>query len=205
MIKINCQQQTEAWHEARLGRITGTRFAQMMMGDSTKGYNDLILDIAGEILTGEAEETYTNEIMERGKDLEPEARQVFSDLYGEVEECGFVIPDEKDPYHEWIGISPDGLLELGGLEIKCPLRKTHIGYIEKGVLPSEYRYQVQASLFVTGLDFWYFMSYYPNMKPFIIKVLPDLKVHEHFRIELEKIIGKILQRIELYNHYNYLA
>jgi len=205
MIKINIPQGSEGWFDAKLGRVTGTRFASLMSGDSTKGYNDLILDIVGEILTGETEESYNNAIMERGKELEPEARQVYEEMFGEVEQVGFITPDEDDPYHDWIGISPDGLIGKGGLEIKCPLRKTHLTYIEKAILPSDYKWQVQGALFVTQLEWWDFMSYYPNMKPFIIRVKPDLKMHELIKIELEKIVGKVLSRIESYNKYNYLA
>lgn len=204
MIKINVEQGSEAWHDIRCGRITGSRFSNLMMGDSTKGYKDLILDIVGELLTSKQEETYTNDNMERGKELEPEARREYESIFGPVEQVGFVIPDEENKYYDLIGVSPDGLTTDGGLEIKCPLRKTHLGYIAKGELPNEYKYQVQSSLFVTGLDWWDFMSYYPDMKPFIIRIYPDFKMFQNFVVELDKVWDSIKQKLNEYSQYNYL-
>ena len=143
MILHNIEQQSEAWHEVRLGRITGTRFKLLMAKESTASYQDLISNIACEIITGRAEEVYVNATMENGIETEPFARKEYENIFGvEVKQVGFIIPDEVTPYHEWIGISPDGLLDRGLIEIKCPLMKTHLEYINYNELPSEYRYQV---------------------------------------------------------------
>ena len=60
-----------------------------------------------------------------------------------------------------VGCSPDGLLmmENAGLEIKCPMPATHIGYLEEGVLPADYVAQVHFNMAVTGADKWYFLSF----------------------------------------------
>ena len=204
MIKILCDQHSEAWFQARLGRVTGTRFAQLMMGDSTKGYKDLILDIAGEILTGEAEETYTNEIMQRGIDLEPEARKEYESLFEcKVEQVGFIIPDEENKYHDWIGISPDGLTD-GLQEFKCPMKKTHLSYINVGKLPNDYKYQVQGQLFTTELPYCDFMSYYPGLKPFIVREFPDVELFKEFETRLDQTIELVKIQINKYNQYSYL-
>ena len=154
MIKINIDQRSEAWFVARCGRVTGTRFKTLVSGISTKGYKDMVKDIVGEMITLKKEESYHNDIMQRGIELEEEARKEYENIFDvSVEEIGFIIPDEDNPYHEWIGVSPDGLVENGLTEFKCPLMKTHLGYIEADKLPAEYRYQVQGQLFVTGLDY----------------------------------------------------
>ena len=202
MIKVHIDQGSDAWFRLRLGRITGTRFSSLMAGESTKTYKDLITDIAGEIITGEGEETYTNAIMERGTELEPEARREYESLFDSVEQVGMCLRDEGDPLHEWVGISPDGLTD-GLLEIKCPLRKTHINYIERNVLPNEYKWQLQGQLFVTGLPYCDFMSYYPGMKPFIIRVLPDDEMHEGINTRIEAFIAHVKVKIETYNNYNF--
>lgn len=204
MIKVNLEQHSEAWYEIRCGRITGTRFKDLMSGDSTKGYSDLILDLAGEIITGEQEETYSNANMERGTELEPEARQEYESIFGPVEQVGFILMDEGTKYHDWVGISPDGLTTEGGLEIKCPLRKTHMSYIEKDVMPNDYKWQVQGSLFVSGLPYWDFMSYYPGMKPFITRVYPDAEMHYKIQMELDKIIPLVNEKLKNYNKYEFI-
>ena len=195
------EQGSEAWFEARCGLITATRIALMMAGESTKTYKDLITDLAGEIITGEVEESYSNAIMERGTELEPFARGEYESIFDtEVKEVGFVLSEK---YKDWLGVSPDGLTTDGGLEIKCPLRKTHINYIEANRLPNEYKWQVQGSLFVTGLPHWDFMSYYPNMKPFILRVYPDKEMHLDIEQRLIKTIANVKAKIKMYKNYNY--
>jgi putative phage-type endonuclease len=176
-----------------------------MMAGSTQGYKDLITNIACEIITGRMEETYSNAIMEYGLETEPEARKEYESIFGtEVITAGFIMRDEDDKYHNWIGISPDGLIDKGIIEIKCPLMRTHLEYIETDKLPYEYRNQVQGQLFVTGFEFCDFMSYVPGMKPFIIRVYPDTDLFKEFELKLDKLIEQVENKLELYNKYEYL-
>ena len=200
MIKIDIEQGSESWFAIRAGKITGTRFAKVMAGDATATYKDLITDLAGEVITGEVEETYSNAIMERGVLLEPEARKVYEQEVGKVTETGICLFDD---YEDWVAYSPDGLMTDGLLEIKCPIRKTHLNYIEKNVLPNEYRWQVQGGIMVTGAKYCDFMSYYPKMKPFIIRVQPDRDMHLELMREVDKAIKLVKRKIELYNKYDF--
>ena len=63
-----------------------------------------------------------------------------------------------------VGCSPDGLVgEDGGIEGKCPNPATHPSYLELvDTPPSEYRWQVQGSMLVTGRPWWDFVSYHPD-------------------------------------------
>lgn len=209
MIISTCDQRSEAWYSARCGKVTGTRFKTLMSGLTTKGFNDLVSDVMAEQLTEQIEPTYTNEIMQRGIDLEPEAIKEYEHLFEcNVDQVGFIEPDEDTEFYSWVGISPDGLIGEGltgiynGLiEVKCPLAKTHLGYIYDGVLPSEYVHQVQGQLYVTGLDWCDFMSYYPGMKPFIIRVLPDKELHEQFSERLRVFIKQVNDKLKIYNNY----
>ena len=206
MIIHNIDQHSEAWHEARAGRVTGTRFKALVAGMGTATYNDLISDIACEIITGKQEQGYVSAAMENGTDTEPIARKAYSELMGvEVKEIGFITPDEDNYYYEWIGISPDGYLPDGGiLEIKCPLPKTHLGYIEGGKLPTEYRYQVQGQLYVTDAPYCDFMSYVEGMKPLIIRVYPDTELFQEFEARLNKLIVQVKEKLTIYRNYDYL-
>jgi len=204
MIVHNIEQKSEAWFEARCGRVTGTRFSSLVSGETTKGYRDLLTNIACEIITGKAEETYSNGIMEHGIETEPIARAVYESMFDcEVKTTGFITPEEDHKYHDWIGISPDGLLNEGILEIKCPLMRTHFEYIEANKLPSEYRYQVQGQLFVTGLSYCHFMSYVEGMKPFVIPVVPDQELFAEFERRLDALIIQVQNKLETYHKYNY--
>lgn len=108
--------------------------------------------------------------MERGNVLEPEARKEFTRITGvDVEEVGMCI---DDTLYNVVSCSPDGFVDSrgGGLETKCPLPQTHIGYLLAGTLPSDYKQQVHGCMAVTGAKYWWFMSYCPGLPPLLIKV-----------------------------------
>lgn len=204
MIKHNIQQGSEAWHDIRCGKFTASIFSDVVAGESTDTYKKLINNIAGQVISGISEPTYSNANMERGIELEPFAAKVYEDLMQglDVQECGFISP-EDNALIDWVGISPDRLVgDNGGLEIKCPLMNTHLNYLRADKLPNEYKWQVQGSLFITGLEWWDFMSYYPNMKPFLIRVYPDLDMHETLKTRLLKGIEDVKDVIKMYDNYS---
>jgi hypothetical protein len=206
------QQRSDAWYNIKAGRVTGTSFAELVSKESTIGYKRLVNRLASEIIIGKADErdkSYTNELMEESLDMEADAKNKYEEITeAYIDDVGFITPD-KGEFTEWIGVSPDGLIDehenkyRGGLETKCSLAKTHIGYIEAGVLPNEYKHQVQGALFVTGLEYWDFMSYYPGMKPFVIRVVKDEKMHEEYTERLRLLIKHVKAKIEKYNKYDY--
>lgn len=114
------------------------------------------------------------EWMQRGIELEPEARALFEFETGlEVQPVGFITNDESTA-----GCSPDGLILTNidvrhGFEVKCPKASTHYGYLRAGILPPHYKPQVHFSMAITPLTKWFFMSYYPGLDPLIITVEHD--------------------------------
>jgi hypothetical protein len=205
MIVHNIEQRSEAWYAVKCGMVTSTRFKNLCSKETTDSYKDLVTNIACEIITGKMEETYTNAIMENGIEMEPKAIVEYEDIFDcTVKRAGFITRDEGDKYYDWIGDSPDGLLpELGVLEIKCPLAHTHLEYIEANKLPSEYRHQVQGHLFVTGLDFCDFVSYFPGMKLFVFRVYPDINLFHEFEDRLDKLIKDVENKLKVYEQYSF--
>lgn len=206
MIIHNMEQHSEAWYGVRPGRVTGTCFKALVAGESTATYKDLVTNLACEIITGKRAETYSNANMENGTETEPEARREYEILFDcDVKEVGFITPDEDHKYHEWIGVSPDGVLSDNGMiEIKCPLAKTHMGYIEANKLPSEYRHQIQGQLFVTGFAYCDFISYVPDMKSFVIRVYPDQELFKEFEKRLDVLIEEVKIKLDKYHKYDTL-
>jgi putative phage-type endonuclease len=207
MIIHNIDQQSEAWFQARCGKVTGTRFKDLMAGETTDTYKKLVSNIACEIITNEMEVAYSNALMEHGIETEPVARKEYESIFEtEVQIAGFITRDEGDKYYEWIGISPDGILpDSGILEIKCPLARTHFEYIESNKLPSEYRHQVQGQLFVTGFKYCHFMSFVKGMKPFIVAVEPDLTLFAEYEKRLDLLIIHVHNKLETYHKYDYMT
>jgi predicted phage-related endonuclease len=192
---IDCVQGTPEWHAARCGVPSASNFDKIvcMNGAPSKQKTKYLYQLAGESITGLAEVTYQNANMLRGVEMEDEARQLYQLITGkEALKTGFCLA-------EGYGCSPDAFVEADGLlELKCPLLATHVGYLIDNSLPSEYFQQVQGQLLVTGRKWVDFMSYYPGMKPFIIRVTPDAKFHvalaaelKIFVMELQDVINKI--------------
>lgn len=107
-----------------------------------------------------------------GRDLEPLAREWYiENIDPRLASVGFV---ERDGW----GCSPDGVIFRGGkivkgLEIKCPLPTTHLGWLDDGILPDEHRIQVHACMAATGAESWDFLSYCPGDKPLFVTVKRD--------------------------------
>lgn len=193
MIIETFPQRSEEWYAAKAGIPSASNFDKIitMTGHRSEQAEKYMYQLAGERLLGKIEGGYCNAAMTRGIELEPEARCFFEMLHDcEVQEVGLCYLDERKLF----SCSPDGLMDGAGLEIKCPQLSTHIEYLLNNELPATYFQQVQGSLYVTGLFCWYFMSYYPGIKPLIVKVEPDLKFHARLSVELESFC-KELDRI----------
>ena len=195
MIIIDCIQGSEEWFKARAGIPTASNFDKIitMKGEPSKQRTKYMYQLAGESILGTKEETYQNAAMQRGIELEDEARLLYEISQGvKVEEVGFCLADGY-------GASPDGMVEDDGLvEIKCPSLAVHVEYVVKNELPSTYYQQVMGQLLVTGRKWCDFVSYYPGMKPFIKNVKVDKefigKLESElvkFNNELKEIVRKI--------------
>lgn len=114
-----------------------------------------------------------NEWTERGLELEGEAAAYFSMHTGfDVESCAFIYRDDT----KTAGASPDMLVindageVVAGLELKCPKASTHVGYLLDG--RNAYEEQVQFSLWASQLPAWWFMSYHPDLPPYLERITP---------------------------------
>lgn len=166
------EQGSDEWHSIRTGVPTASNFDKIlkMNGEKSDSLKTYIHQLVGEKMLGKTEDGFQSEWMQRGNDIEAEARLLYELRSGyNVDQVGFIKLDNP-----LCGCSPDGLIDDdGGLEIKCPKLSTHIKYSLAGKLPSEYHRQVMGSLFISGRKWWDFMSYYPGIDPFIIRVYPD--------------------------------
>jgi hypothetical protein len=77
MIHHLIDQNSEEWDALRLGKFTASTFADLFMGKETKGYQNAIIKVAYERVTGECEENYSNKWMQRGHEKEPFAVAYF--------------------------------------------------------------------------------------------------------------------------------
>jgi putative phage-type endonuclease len=180
------------WLAVRCGAFTASRMADLMAktksGPSTSRAN-MIATLAIERLTGQPVETYTNAAMQRGTEMEQEARDAYAFLREvTVESVAYV----KHPTLPNVGCSPDGLIADDGLlEIKCPAAMAkHLYALRSGDHAREYRWQLQHQLFVTGRAWVDATSYDPrypqNLQLAIVRVLPDEDDFMSLELEIAK-------------------
>jgi len=155
-VTYNMEQGSPEWFEARKYVLTASNATAI--GNAGAGLKTYVKKLLSKEISDE--ETYTSKDIERGNELEPIARLKYQFEYGvEVEEVGFISAGGV------FGCSPDGLIgEDGGLEIKARNNEKHLELLLGNGIDSSTHWQIQMSLYVTGREWWDFVSYNPNFK-----------------------------------------
>jgi len=184
-------QGSREWIQARLGIPTASQFHRIISSKTMKpsasagGY---LYELVAERIIGESLDELVTAYMERGAALEDEAVKFYELQRNlDTERVGFCLRDDGR-----VGCSPDRLVGGdGGLEIKCPSAKTHVGYLI-GEPQNEYRAQVQGCLWITGRDWWDWLSFHPDMPPALIRFRRD----EEFIAALDEAMSEFLGRLD---------
>lgn len=195
MIILDCEQGSEEWFEARCGIPTASCFDKILTSTGKKSTQakSYRYKLVAEYFTKEKVSAEQNEWMQRGVEMEAEARQYYEFMTSnKVQEVGLIYKNED----KLVSCSPDGLREDRGLEIKCPAPHTHVEYLLNDKLPTKYIMQVQGSMWVSGLDKWDFLSYHPAMPHLLITVEKDEALHEALDVALDAFIKTMLSERE---------
>ena len=187
---FNCLQGSEEWDRLRC-RPTASEFGSFITparGDYSKQSTAYAAKIVAKRL-GVYTEPPPSFWMEWGSEQEPNARHAYTKMTGrEVQQVGFIMPDHCDDY----GGSPDGLIgDEGILETKCPAPETLIAIHAHGVLPLQYKPQIQGLLFISGWQWCDFFVFHPQLKPFMLRVERDDKYIAKIRLGLETLLPLI--------------
>ena len=167
-------QRTEAWFAARCGRVTASRVADAV-ARTQKGWgaarSTYMIELIGERLTGQIASHYVTPAMQWGSDNEPFAREAYEMQTGElVSSAGFILhPAIADS-----GASPDGYVNEGLIEIKCPTTPTHITFLLERVVPPNHMIQMQWQMACTGRPWCDYASFDPRLP-------------EHLRLSIGRI------------------
>ena len=195
------------WKRQRAGKFTASRFFDLLRrnkdGKRPKAYHDCIWDVVVERLSGQPVEGPTGFALQWGTDVEPFARDAYELHSGHmIEQVGFI----DHPAIPNCGGSPDGLIGThGGIEIKCP--KSSAVHLQRFIdgAPSEYVPQMQGLLWITGRDWWRFVSLDPRMpdshRLLIIPVERNEKMIAEIAAEVQeaeeaaqRILAQIMER-----------
>lgn len=190
---FNCIQGEPEWFEARRGIPTASRFSDVLAKGAGITRRKYLLTLAGEAITGECAESFTNAHMERGHLMESDARNLYAFAQDvEPELVGFMRRGRA-------GASPDSLIGSDGmLEIKSKLPHLQLDVLEKGKLPSEHVAQVQGQLWISGRNWCDFVSYWPRLPLFCIRVERDDKYIETLSQAIADFVGELDTYIERY-------
>lgn len=197
---FDCDQGSPEWYAARMGIPTASEFLTVMAKGKDGGASltraTYLRKLAGEILTGEPMESYSNAYMERGKEFEDEARRLFAFMQdAEPQRVGFIRNGDK-------GCSPDSLIgEDDGLEIKIALPHIQIERLRLGRLPPEHRHQVQGSIWTCERKRWTFVSYCPRLPLLVVPVERDDGFIAELAGAVTKFNAELAETVEFVRNY----
>jgi YqaJ-like viral recombinase domain len=205
--EFDCEQGSNTWHELRRGLVTASRLGDVMAsgrdGGESKMRKRLLYQLAGEILSGQVMESFENDAMRRGREMEAAALENYSFTRGvDVVRIGFVRRTIKIPLGTEIvvGASPDGLVAADGIvQTKTSRPDLIVEIMDSGRFPSEFRYQCQGEMWVTSrrwCDLKIFYSGMPVSPTFRIErddaLIAQLSTEvEKFYWELQQLIGRV--------------
>jgi hypothetical protein len=195
------EQNSPEWFEARRGIPTASNF-QCLMAKSAerKGRATYMRQLAAEIITGEAGESFKSAAMDRGHALEDDAANYYSMVRkAAVRKIGFARNDGK---HGAAGASPDRLIgDDGNLEIKTQRADILIETLAKDEFPNEHVAQVQGGLWVTDREFADLIIYWPKMPALIKRVRRDVRYIAELAGEVARFnddLAALVEKIRAY-------
>ena len=190
------EQGSPDWFALRLGIPTASEFSTVLAkgkgGGESKTRRTYLLKLAGERLTGEPMDSYSNGHMERGKVMESEARAAYAFMRdADPELVGFIRNGD-------VGASPDSLVGDGMLEIKTALPHILIDKLLRDEFPPEHKAQCQGQLWVAEREWVDLAIYWPGLPLFVKRAHRDEKYIKElseavarFNAELAAMVEKV--------------
>lgn len=166
------EQNSPEWFRTRMGIPTASEFSTVMAsgrdGGESKTRKTYMYKLAGEIVTCEPMEAYSNPHMERGKVMEDEAREFYCFTNdAEAQRVGFVRNGTK-------GCSPDSFIgQTGMVEIKTALPHILIDLLVKDKFPPEHKAQCQGALWVCEREWIDIICYWPGVPKLVKRAFRD--------------------------------
>lgn len=190
----NIEQRSPAWYNIRKLHLTASN--AQSIGNNGKGLDTYITEIMAEYYSKAEKESYTNEHIERGIELEDLARETYEIENGvETQQVGFIEMDNGSA-----GASPDGLVgDDGMIEIKCLNDVAHYKLIRDGIkeVDSKYLWQCQMLLLVAERKWIDLVFFNPNFdkKLIVFRIESEKEYQDKLKIGIEVGINKIKEQL----------
>lgn len=193
MIQVfdDLEQGTDAWRQVRCGRATASVFKSVLAKGEGVMRRKLLYTLAGERITGEPAESYSNEYMARGHAQEDDARQMYAFMHDAApKRVGFILNGEN-------GYSPDSLIgDDGALEIKTATAAIMIEILLKDQVPTEHKAQIQGGLWISERKWLDVVIYSPRLPLFVKRVFPDPDYITNLATEVAAFNVELVQTVE---------
>lgn len=195
---VNAEQRSPAWHDARLGRLTGSRAGDMLAtnkdGKPSASRRNLLMQLVLERVTCKSQERVVQtQAMQDGIDREADALRLYEHLTGHtVRVSGFLRHTAL-----YAGCSLDG--HVGDfeviVEVKSPQAATHWDYVRSGVVPADYYWQCIHGLWMTGATHCDWMSFHPDfpekLRSKLVCIPRDEKVIADYDAKVRKFLADV--------------
>ena len=189
------EQGSGEWLKLKLGKISASRAKDVMSngrGDAvSKTAESYMFELMAERLTGESKPFFESDAMRWGTETEDQARAMFELREGfDVEQVAFIEQSE------WLGVSPDGLInDEGLLEIKCPNTTTQLKRALSDDYSADYKAQIQMQLWVSGRQYCYFLSFDPRLDCEAGYLLQRVGRDEEYINEMKVKVTRLIERM----------
>lgn len=200
MVIHTCEQGSPEWFKARLGIPTASMFATVMAagtgGGESKTRRTYMLKLAGEIITGEVADSYSNADMERGKAMEEEARQAYAfETDTDPQQVGFITNGAK-------GCSPDSLVgESGLVEIKTKLPHLLIDALLRDRAPPEHKAQCQGQVWVAEREWIDLAVFWPRLPLVRFRAYRDEPYIKAMSLAVDQFNDELAEVVERVRRY----
>lgn len=198
----NVLQRTDDWFQKRCGKVTASKISCVMAkgksGAESKTRLTYLREKVLETITNKPFKGYKSDAMERGEELEDDAKAAYSFEHGvEVVNIDFV----NHPRIKLAGASPDGLIGDDGLiEVKCPEFNKHYETLRTGKIDRVYLLQMQYQMACTGRQWCDYVSYNPDFgiekQLFITRVMRDDALIAEIESEVEAFLEELQAELD---------
>lgn len=173
----NVDQGSKEWFRLRLNRITGSVAGKLLTTDDPTP-----------LLTEESN-FKGNYYTERGKALEPQARDLYNEIFEtDIMEVGFITNSK----YNYAGYSPDGILPDRLIEIKCFNKQKHIDCLEN--MPFEVLAQVHFGMMICDLPQCDIVLYNPDLPDELAFLVINVKRNEFIERNIKARLDSLSEK-----------
>lgn len=196
-------QGTDEWLQARCGLLTASKMADIITAKTLKfaenqSCRNLIDHIAIQRITKYIEPEFQSYDMQRGQVEEKLARKLYAEHYAPVDVCGLVTNDDMGFTLGW---SPDGLIgDDGCIEVKSRVHKYQFATIRAGVMPDDFRIQVQSGMMISNRQWCDFISYSGALNMMTLRVYPEPDLQDALKEAAAEFEKRVCAAIEEYGN-----